>query len=103
MTRRENARPGAWQHGGRARSASGATASSSARIALPCVMYNNRGAVVGSITSDPDGAVWLEKFGLDPAVHKLRKPEGWATDTAHIDALLEVGGVGVRLYLVNGT
>ncbi|MBI4498111.1 MAG: hypothetical protein HY689_09460 [Chloroflexi bacterium] len=101
--RQRGARPGAWQHGGRAQQTSGRAAQSVGSVAFPQLVYNGRGQPVGAIARDPDGAVWLTKSGLDPTRHKLRVPAGWATDAAHLDALRAAGGAGVRLLLVDGT
>jgi len=58
-----------------------------------CQVYA-QGRVVGRIAADG----WLEKTGLDPARHRLRKPEGWATDIAHLGLPIR----GVRLLTVDG-
>jgi hypothetical protein len=58
-------------------------------------VYSAAGRVVGHLTLDG----WLVKVGLDPAKHKLRQPEGWATDAAH----LEIPGLrGIRIVTVAG-
>lgn len=59
------------------------------------VVFNCQGRPVGRIASDG----FLEKTGLDPSVHRLRKPEGWATDAAHLDI---EGLAGVRLITKAG-
>lgn len=65
-------------------------------------LYNDLGIKTGSITTDPDGTVWLVKY-VNPLRHKLRTPEGWAVDTRHLRQLAEAGGRGVRLHLTTGT
>lgn len=70
-------------------------------VASPAVpVYNGRGQVVGDIKGD--GRPWLYKYGLDPTIHMLRKPPGWATDAAHIDELRRLGGAGIRLKMRSG-
>lgn len=102
MRNRENARPESWQARGRAPQTDGITAPSGQSIPLPRPVYNGAGKPVGTIARDTDGTVLLVKAGLDPAAHRLRQPEGWATDSAHLDLLRAAGGVGVRLHLVDG-
>ena len=46
-------------------------------------IYDNNGKVVGKIE-----AGWIEKVNIDPAKHKLRSPEGYATDAVHISKLI---------------
>jgi len=57
-------------------------------------VYNAQGKVVGHIT--PDG--WLRKR-VDPAIHMLRRPPGWATDVTHLDLPIR----GIRLVTPDGT
>ncbi|MBM3216683.1 hypothetical protein FJZ36_17435 [Candidatus Poribacteria bacterium] len=64
---------------------------------------DQRGRVVGAWVRDPDGSLWLQKTGLDPARHMLRQPPAWSTDSSHLEELRRRGGVGVRLVLVDGT
>jgi len=63
------------------------------------VFRNTGGKVVGQLSNDG----YLEKVGLDRNKHRLRSYGGWATETAHIDQLRQLGGRGVRLVLVDGT
>jgi hypothetical protein len=65
-------------------------------------VYSTDGKRVGQFVTDDDGRVWLEKSGLDPRVHQLRHPRGWATDAAHLATLEEMGGCGVRLFTTTG-
>ena len=58
------------------------------------LVRNASGHVVGLVASDG----WLEKRGLDPKLHMLRKPPGWATDAAH----LELRILGIRLVTKDG-
>jgi hypothetical protein len=64
--------------------------------------YSNDGKRVGHLVTDDNGRIWLEKAGLDPRVHQLRYPRGWATDAAHLALLEEMGGCGVRLLTTTG-
>lgn len=57
-------------------------------------VFNVQGKVVGHIT--PDG--WLRKR-VDPAIHMLRRPPGWATDEAHLALPIR----GIRLHCPDGT
>lgn len=57
-------------------------------------VFNVQGKVVGHIT--PDG--WLRKR-VDPAIHMLRRPPGWATDVTHLDLPIR----GIRLVTPDGT
>ena len=59
-----------------------------------CQVYNAQGRVIGHIT--PDG--WLRKR-VDPAIHMLRRPPGWATDVTHLDLPIR----GIRLVTPDGT
>ena len=63
-------------------------------------IYDNNGKVVGQIVNG-----WIEKINIDPAKHKLRKPEGYATDATHINWLHSRGteAKGIRLNLIDGT
>lgn len=67
------------------------------------VAKNARGRVVGLFVRDSGGSWWLEKRALDPAVHMLRHPCGWATDVEHIEELRRRGGptAGVRIFDTN--
>ena len=56
----------------------------------------DNGSVVGELK---DG--WLEKK-VNPAIHKLHSPSGWATDKSHIDRLVQIDAKGIRLRLVTG-
>lgn len=58
-------------------------------------VYNSAGRVVGHLTADG----WLEKWGLDPDRHMLKRPAGWATDASHLDIS---GLVGVRIITTTG-
>ena len=62
-------------------------------------IYDSHGKVVGQIV-----AGWIEKINIDPAKHKLRKPEGYATDAAHLNQLARTDNArGIRLKLIDGT
>ena len=62
-------------------------------------LYDHNGKVVAQLKNG-----WIEKFGIDPAKHKLRSPEGYATDRAHVLKLSQTSEPkGVRLRLVDGT
>lgn len=62
-------------------------------------IYDNNGKVVGKIE-----AGWIEKVNIDPAKHKLRSPEGYATDATHINSLANsTDARGIRLKLIDGT
>ena len=62
-------------------------------------IYDNNGKVVGKIE-----AGWIEKVNIDPAKHKLRSPEGYATDAVHISKLINgTDAKGIRLKLIDGT
>ena len=54
------------------------------------------GSVVGVLKNG-----WLEK-PVNPAIHKLHSPSGWATDKSHIDRLVQIDAKGIRLRLVTG-
>jgi hypothetical protein len=56
----------------------------------------SNGTVVGQLK---DG--WLEK-AVNPAIHKLHSPSGWATDKSHVDKLIQLQAKGIRLRLVTG-
>jgi hypothetical protein len=64
--------------------------------------FSSDGRVVGAFVRDRDGALWLEKSGLDPDKHRLRQPPSWATETEHLHELRRRGGAGVRLRLTTG-
>src|SRR4051812_2261014 len=66
-------------------------------------VYTTDGRRVGRLVVDPDGRIFLEKRGLDPQRHMLRKPPGWATDTMHLEELAQRGGYGVRLVCLDGS
>ena len=74
--------------------------SSVPRCGMP--VYSTGGAVVGEITKDNRGERWLEKHGLDPAKHQLRKPPAWCTDASHLELLRETGAAGVKLTTKTG-
>ena len=57
---------------------------------------NDNGSVVGELKNG-----WLEKK-VNPAIHKLQSPSGWATDKSHIDRLIQINAHGIRLRLVTG-
>lgn len=57
------------------------------------IVYNSQGRPIGRILNG-----WLVKTGLDPAKHKLRQPEGWATDANHLELPIE----GIRLTTTTG-
>ena len=57
-------------------------------------VFNAQGKPIGYI--DRDG--WLVKTHLDPDKHMLRKPEGWASDAAHVALPIK----GMRLVTVAG-
>ena len=62
-------------------------------------IYDNNGKVVGQIVNG-----WIEKVNIDPAKHKLRTPEGYATDATHINQLSKLRDAkGIRLKLIDGT
>ena len=62
-------------------------------------IHDHNGKVVGQIV-----AGWIEKVNIDPAKHKLRSPEGYATDAAHINRLTKARDAkGIRLKLIDGT
>lgn len=67
------------------------------------VAYNAHGRVVGRFIRDSGGTWWLEKRVLDPVVHMLRRPRGWATDVEHLEQLRRRGGptAGVRIFDTN--
>ena len=56
----------------------------------------DNGSVVGVMK---DG--WLEK-PVNPAIHKLHSPSGWATDKGHVDRLVQMDAKGIRLRLTTG-
>ena len=58
--------------------------------------FKDNGSVVGQLK---DG--WLEKT-VNPAIHKLHSPSGWATDKAHVDRLVQLNANGIRLRFVTG-
>ena len=65
----------------------------------PSAIYDNNGKIVGRIVGG-----WIEKVNIDPAKHKLRSPEGYATDAAHINKLTNgTDAKGIRLKLIDGT
>ena len=39
---------------------------------------------------------------VNPAIHKLHSPSGWATDKGHVDRLVQMGAKGIRLRLTTG-
>jgi len=55
------------------------------------VPRNSAGAVVGQIDKG-----WLVKR-LNPALHMLRTPRGWATDVAHLEGIK-----GIRIITPGG-
>ena len=59
-------------------------------------VHNIDGNTIGGIKNG-----WLTK-SVDPLIHKLRSPAGWATDKAHIDMLTNTNGKGIILKLPNG-
>ena len=62
-------------------------------------IYDNNGKVVGQSVNG-----WIEKVNIDPAKHKLRTPEGYATDATHINQLSNLRDAkGIRLKLIDGT
>jgi len=93
MTRARNEGPAV---AGGGRTGKGAAAPAQFQHSTGCVgcQVYAQGRVVGRIAADG----WLEKRGVDPARHKLRKPEGWATSAAHLDLPIQ----GVRLFTVDG-
>lgn len=65
----------------------------------PSAIYDSNGKPVGRIV---DG--WIEKVNIDPSKHKLRIPEGYATDATHINSLTNSNDArGIRLKLIDGT
>ncbi|MGQ9676865.1 MAG: hypothetical protein ACUVX1_14475 [Chloroflexota bacterium] len=63
------------------------------------VLFRNRaGRVIGRLV---DG--WLVKSGLRFDKHHLHHYGGWATDRHHIEALVRLGGRGIRLKMGDGT
>lgn len=89
MTRRGNARPGAWQHGGRAQQSSSNTAQSAATIARGGLLYNpmNPTQVVGRIQNGV-----LRKRVNARNGHQLKEPLAWALADEHLEQLRAVGG-----------
>ncbi len=65
-------------------------------------LANLDGHIVGNIVQDDDGTCWIEKWGLDPALHQLRIPPAWCIDVEHYHMLKEVSGAGVRLHTIDG-
>jgi hypothetical protein len=57
-------------------------------------VFNAQGKPIGYV----DGDGWLVKTHLDPDKHMLRKPEGWASDVAHVALPIK----GIRLVTVGG-
>jgi len=60
-------------------------------------VYGPAGRPVGAIRNGV-----LRKSGLDPAIHKLERPAGWATQTDHLRQLREAGGTQVEFRTVTG-
>jgi hypothetical protein len=64
------------------------------------------GRRVGHIILDPDGRVCLLKTGLDPMIHKMHRPPGWALENEHLDMLGRYSNgesARIRLLLIDGT
>ena len=59
-------------------------------------IYNCDGKYCGEAKDN-----WIVKK-VDPSIHKLISPPGWATDKAHIELLQNEGGSGLRLILPDG-
>jgi len=65
----------------------------------PNGLYDDNGKLVAQLKNG-----WIEKGGIDPAKHKLRSPEGYATDHRFVLKLCEMSEPkGIRLRLVDGT
>src|SRR5262245_23365371 len=66
-------------------------------------VYSGDGRRVGQWVTDPDGSVWLEKRGINPTDHRLRRPvPAYATDEQHLEEMADRGARGVRLRLTTG-
>lgn len=67
---------------------------------------NSNNKIVGNIYDEADGFV-LEKRGLVTSKHRLRVPDAWATDSAHLARLRKVAGMetpaSVRLFVDGST
>lgn len=64
-------------------------------------LFNNTGRAVGAIVRE-SGITKLLKQRVNPEKHRLLRPEGYATDVAHLAKLRQHGGTLIELDLTTG-